>query len=337
MSFQFPGFHTCHKDVTKNQFTESTWKIQMLQLFEEKQFSWRGGRNLDVAKASVQKAVNRVRQPKLKHSRPNQFGNPMFRYISSRRRCGDQRSQESIIAEWKRLPPNEKLLWRARQRVQCQMQREQNSNAAQWGMRQQEETQVSTAWNLGNSDYPIAPELIADYLKTFETKRTGFQNFVKWVIPKFNNMLNQWSVGSRSTTRCTLVGCCAKPRWGSPFPRRWSTKMIKSRKSWGAHSYRKGVAANTLALCKGGVEHNGGKQILSLFPKKSCMLRLELKAGRGSNIVYLRCIEGPRKFFLFFQHRWLMGMPHHSISKMWGQQFFRKIHSTVYWIHERCL
>lgn len=313
-------------------------KFTCCNCLRKNSFHGRGGRNLDVAKASVQKAVNRVRQPKLKHSRPNQFGNPMFRYISSRRRCGDQRSQESIIAEWKRLPPNEKLLWRARQRVQCQMQREQNSNAAQWGMRQQEETQVSTAWNLGNSDYPIAPELIADYLKTFETKGAGLPKLRQVGDPQVQQYVESVERGEQKYHSLHACRLLCKTEVGVTISQEMIDENDQITQIMGGTFLPQGCCSKHPGLCaKEGLNTTEVNKFLSLFPKKSCMLRLELKAGRGSNIVYLRCIEGPRKFFLFFQHRWLMGMPHHSISKMWGQQFFRKIHSTVYWIHERCL
>ena len=284
-------------------------KFKCCNCLRKNSFHGRGGRNLDVAKASVQKAVNRVRQPKLKHSRPNQFGNPMFRYISSRRRCGDQRSQESIIAEWKRLPPNEKLLWRARQRVQCQMQREQNSNAAQWGMRQQEETQVSTAWNLGNSDYPIAPELIADYLKTFETKRTGLPKLRQVGDPQVQQYVwisGAW--GAEVPLAARLSVAVQNRGGGHHFPgddrRKWSNHA-----NHGGHIPTARVLQQTpWPLCKGGVEHNGGKQISQPLPQEILHAQIGVESRQGFQHCLFAVHWRTPKVFSFFS----------SIGGSWG-------------------
>lgn len=309
MSFQFPGFHTCHKDVTKNQFTESTWKIHMLQLFEEKQFSWTWWPQLGCCKSIGSESCESGSPTQTETFTAKSIWQPdVSLYIFQatmwwpkkprKHHCG----VETFAAEWKTFVACS---------ATCAM-----SNAAGTKFK---------CCTMGN-----APAGGDTSFNRLEFGQQWLSHCSRADCRLFENLRNQGDGASKtsssgwspSSTICWISGA-----WGAevPLAARLSVAVQNrggghhfpgdDRRKWSNHANHGGYIPTARVLqqtpwplCKGGVEHNGGKQISQPLPQEILHAQIGVESRQGFQHCLFAVHWRTPKVFSFFS----------SIGGSWG-------------------
>ena len=140
-------------------------------------WSARGGRDLTVAKPEIQRAMKQVRQKKMKHKRPHQFGSAMFFYIANQMSANSGQTWSQWKDTWMGLSPESKLMWKRRHQLDVQGRRRQEAcvAAAREARMKASDRENLSPWKIGDESFPLRPEWVADLLAPFSSKRTGLQ------------------------------------------------------------------------------------------------------------------------------------------------------------------
>ena len=160
-----------------------------------------------------------IRQGKIRHLRPRQFGSAVFSYVSAQMHRGRQQTVAQFRAEFKALSAADRALWVQRHKSQVALRRRAEHQRRQAADAESQQRSEKLPWDLGDEQWPLSSEQLQNFLLPFRTASTGMDALRAAAsgqpdIQQYRGKVEGGDIRYHSMDAATL---CAKAELGEPI------------------------------------------------------------------------------------------------------------------------
>lgn len=270
-------------------------------------FIVKGGRDLRKAPVFVQNALKHTRVRKTIHKRPGQFGNALFFFISKQKAMGLIGTFNEFHQQWKDMTPENRKIWKE------MMRGDVRRNRVSIARSNQEQRQIKTLWQVGDSSWPLKESELDQFLLPFRTRGSGLQALQE--IHDGSGVKFEWQKACEQYIKDVRE---KKTRYHSMTAASLACKAIMLAK---VDKETLGETSATIMQLRAPQHHcmskhpglcrvQNGRQVpdvtalCKVFPKENCLLRCETTSGRSKKLVYVKGTIGRTKTKVLRIHVW---------------------------------
>eukprot|EP00438_Fugacium_kawagutii_P016685 Skav223979 [mRNA] locus=scaffold1107:330082:331695:- [translate_table: standard] len=269
-------------------------------------FSSRAGKTVSQVQGipqQIKRQVRNVRQDRVIHKRPRQYGSAMFLYINAQRRDGVRTSVQELRQQWKELAPAAKESWARKHRLKVASRRIQiQQTQAHLEERARAERTPQTPWGIGDARWPLKEEHVEKFLSPFRSKVTGLQAMQESNAQEVADLRSEYGSGILKYNSMDAAYACAKASFGPMIDDDLVSGCGLWKEMLATPKLKRTCLDNHPGLCSTVDQAilSGVQALVAAFPNKNGLVLVEL----GSRLpdqrahVFVRVVTGLRWLLL---------------------------------------